>query len=133
MIYLFLSISFILVGFIVVNNRQKKIQSNSSECSICHQVFSESHIIEADKKPFCHNHLSIYKNSNWITLQEVYSTPTNSSDGVELYENKLKLWTDFKIPSFINSSYEISGDEITTKLTLHVREQDMDAIKKALN
>lgn len=125
MIYLFISVSAILLCFIIVNNKQRKIQSNTSECSICHQIFPESDIFEADELPFCSEHISTYKNSNWVQYKEAISTPTESVDGINLYETKLKLWRDHKLPSVIKSTYEIKDvDQIVTKLTLYIRQAD---------
>ncbi len=132
MIYLFVSIAAILIGFIVVSNQQNKIQSTTSECSICHGLFSETEIFTTDELPFCKNHIKTYEDSNWVSYLQAISTPEDSLEGIKLYETKVSLWRDHQIPAFIKSSYELNGEEITTKLSLLVRDVDIETIKKAL-
>lgn len=130
MIYLFISILSIMIGFIIVTNQQKKIQSTTSECSICHNLFPETEIFTSDELPFCSEHIQVYEEANWIPYMKAISTPQESLEGIHLFEKKVNLWRNYKIPTVIKSSYEINGEEIITKLTLFVRKSDLEAIKK---
>lgn len=131
MIYLFVSILAILIGFMVVTAQQNKIQSTTSECSICNRTFSETEIFTSDDLPFCREHIKTYEDSHWTQYLIATSTPENSLDGIKLYEMKVSLWRNHQIPAVIKSSYEVNGEEIITTLTLFVREVDLETIKKA--
>lgn len=133
MIYLLVSILAIIIGFVVVTNQQNKIQSNTSECSICHQTFDESKIYVSDELPFCVEHIKTYEDSNWVPFIQATSTPENSLEGIKLYETKLSLWRDHQLPTFIKSSYELDEDKIITKLTLMVRLENLEKIKQFIS
>lgn len=132
MIYLFVSIFAILIGFLVVTNQQKRLQSQISQCSICEGLFSEVSIHEADELPFCSEHIATYIDSKWIVVSEAISTPEESEEGIKLYETKLSLWRDHLIPTVIKSSYELNGEVITSKLSLFVRDIDLEKTKEIL-
>lgn len=120
MIYLYISITAIVVGFLVINRHKKNAVSNISECAICNNTFLESEMYEYDDLPFCQPHYYLYKNSVWSMVKEVVTNPQNIEDGVKLYEYKVLLFTKYEIPSVIKSDYMIKGDSILTKLKLFV-------------
>lgn len=130
MIYLYISIVAILIGYLVVQKHKKEIISNVSECNICNQTFDENDIFVIDDLPFCQDHYYIYKNGDWELYQEVKSSADSPEDGVKLYEYKIQLFHQEGIPSIIKSDYSLDGDSISTTLKLYVQKKDLINIKK---
>lgn len=130
MIYLFISISAILIGYLFIQKKDNQTQSQLTECTICHDMFMDRDVFIEDDLPFCSNHRSTYLNSNWVVYKRAKSTPTESVDGVKLFEEKMALWKSFKIPAIIKSSYKTECDFIATELAMYIREEDFKKVSK---
>ena len=132
MIYLYISIVAILIGYFVVQKHKKETISKVSECHICNQTFAEKDIFVTDDLPFCQDHYYVYKNNDWDLYQEVKSNADSPEDGVKLYEYKIQLFHKEGIPSIIKSDYSIDGNSISTILKLYIHKEDLNRIKKGL-
>ena len=101
-------------------------RSATGNCKICDELFCEECLIRDENLLFCSKHIDLYTSSEWIKISTVTASPKDSERGLELFDIKKHIWTESKIPTYIETHYKIDyeTDEVESHVTLFAREED---------
>ena len=82
-------------------------------CAICDALICESCAKPQGKIHFCPEHNETFKNNEWEILDSVKASPENTTASAYLQQFKKSLWSEKKVPTYIQVHYQINVDDDT--------------------
>jgi len=109
-------------------------EAGEVQCGMCGKYFCNKCIRPMKSIYFCKEHMAVFLRNQW---EEILTLKTSSSDpeaGVRLYDKKQLIFTEHKIPTYIETHYKIDVDSdfIETYLVLYAQENQAEQVKELL-
>ena len=100
-------------------------------CAICNESFCDSCIKEHDGLAFCRPHFRMYVSHDWVSLEEIKTTPDTPESALPIYDFKQDLWGNEETPAIISTHYKINieGDYIESYVKLLVRQEEEENLR----
>lgn len=101
-------------------------------CAICDSLYCKACIKPFKTMHFCKQHLPLVMQNEWDEVLTLKTSTEDPEEGVRLYDLKKEIFTEDKIPSYVETHYKINVDQdnIETYLVLYGIKSDVETLKE---
>lgn len=104
-------------------------------CAICDTLYCKSCIKPFKTMHFCKQHLPLVMQNEWDEVLTIKTSTEDPEEGVRLYDLKKEIFSEDKIPSYVETHYKINvdHDNIETYLVVYGMRNDVEILKEKFN
>lgn len=107
-------------------------EPGETHCAICDRLFCRSCIVPFKTMHLCKEHLPLLMKNDWVKVLTLKTSTHDPEDGVRLYEQKKRVFTNEELPTYIETHYKINIEEdlIETFLVVFATKDQVESAKE---
>lgn len=100
-------------------------------CAICDRLYCKACIRPFKVLHFCKEHMPLVMRHDWAEVMTIKTSTVDPEHGVRLYDRKKEVFSQYDLPTYIETHYKINVDQdyIETYLVLFAIKENLDQVK----